>query len=164
MIDLVGLPISVSELLWTIVSFFLFLFLLKRFLYEPILSVMDARNAKVSEGMAEGKAAERELAENRERLSAELTAAGGEARAVIANAKAGAEKEKSARLASSHIEASRVHKDVRERISAEEKAEQAELGAELPELVALLAGRLTGEELDAGSELIRDCIESSGEA
>lgn len=73
MIDLVGLQISTAEFLWTIISFFLFMFLLKKFLYDPILKVMDEREARIQEGLEEGRNAKKALEESKTQLAAELS-------------------------------------------------------------------------------------------
>ena len=41
------LSINISELIWTIINFFLLFFLLKRFLYDPIIRFTDARRARI---------------------------------------------------------------------------------------------------------------------
>lgn len=64
-LDIVGLQISVPEFILTIISFFLFMFLLNKFLFKPVLSFMDARKARIDEGLAEGKKAETALEENK---------------------------------------------------------------------------------------------------
>ena len=45
------LSINISELVLTAISFFLLFFLLKRFLYDPLLRFMDERNARIEEGL-----------------------------------------------------------------------------------------------------------------
>ena len=60
------LSINVSELIWTVVNFFLLYFLLKRFLYTPVVRFLDARQARLDE--AEGKeAAARAVTEETEK-------------------------------------------------------------------------------------------------
>ena len=63
-LDIVGLQISVPEFILTIISFFLFMFLLNKILLKPVLSFMDARKARIDAGLAEGKNAEAALEEN----------------------------------------------------------------------------------------------------
>lgn len=87
-LELVGLQICVPEFIWTVINFFLLMFLLKKFLYTPILSFMDERQARIDAGLEEGKKAEQALEENSRQLSAELTEKGQEARAVISEAAA----------------------------------------------------------------------------
>ena len=50
-LDIVGLQISVPEFILTIISFFLFMFLLNKFLFKPVLSFMDARKARIDEAL-----------------------------------------------------------------------------------------------------------------
>ena len=45
------LSINVSELIWTIVNFFLLYFLLKRFLYTPVVRFLDKRQARLDEAL-----------------------------------------------------------------------------------------------------------------
>ena len=45
------LSINFSELIWTIINFFLLYFLLKRFLYDPITRFMDARRERLDEAL-----------------------------------------------------------------------------------------------------------------
>lgn len=45
------LSINISELVLTVISFFLLLFLLKHFLYDPLIRFMDERNARIEEGL-----------------------------------------------------------------------------------------------------------------
>ena len=52
-LDIVGLQISVPEFILTIISFFLFMFLLNKILLKPVLSFMDARRARIDAGLAD---------------------------------------------------------------------------------------------------------------
>ena len=71
---LIGDPqIFISELIWTVINFFLLLFLLKRFLFTPVLRFMEARKARIDAKIEEERNAEAKLAENTERLQAEKT-------------------------------------------------------------------------------------------
>ena len=82
-LDIVGLQISVPEFILTIISFFLFMFLLNKILLKPVLSFMDARKARIDAGLAEGKNAEAALEENKAQLAQELAQTGAAARGVI---------------------------------------------------------------------------------
>ena len=41
------ISINISELIWTVINFFLLLFLLNRFLYKPVISFMEERQARI---------------------------------------------------------------------------------------------------------------------
>lgn len=162
MLDLAGLQISTAEFLWTIISFFLFMFLLKKVLYEPILKVMDARSERIKAGLEEGKNAQKALDESKAQLAAELSEKGGEARQLISDARTEAEKAKSEVLSTAHTEAEQLHKQVRERVSAEEAAAVSSVESDMPELVAILSNKLLhSDEVVTGDALIKDCIEAS---
>ncbi|MBQ6597068.1 MAG: hypothetical protein IJH79_05900, partial [Lentisphaeria bacterium] len=58
------LTINPSEVIWTVINFFLLLFLLRRFLFKPILGVLDARKARIKAQNAEEERIREEIAEN----------------------------------------------------------------------------------------------------
>ena len=120
MLDLAGLQISTAEFLWTIISFFLFMFLLKKVLYEPILKVMDTRAEHIKAGLEEGRNAQKALEESKAKLADELTEKNGEARQLVSDARTEVEKAKGEALATAHAEAERLHKQGREKVKAEE--------------------------------------------
>ena len=162
-LDIVGLQISVPEFIWTIISFFLFMFLLNKFLFKPVMTLMDERKARIDAGLEEGKKARAALEENEARLAQELAEKGSEARSVISEARSEAEKAKSETLDAAHAAAEKLHKNVRERVKAEEADAVKELDGNMPELVALLSGRLLGGEVSDEVALIENCIRETKE-
>ncbi|MGM9574321.1 MAG: F0F1 ATP synthase subunit B [Oscillospiraceae bacterium] len=162
-LDIVGLQISVPEFIWTIISFFLFMFLLNKFLFKPVITLMDERKARIDAGLEEGKKARAALEENEAQLAQELAEKGSEARSVISEARSEAEKAKNEALDAAHAEAEKLHKNVRERVKAEEADAVKELDGNMPELVALLSGRLLGGEVSDEAALIEDCIRETKE-
>ena len=162
-LDIVGLQISVPEFIWTIISFFLFMFLLNKFLFKPVMTLMDERKARIDAGLEEGKKARAALEENEARLAQELAEKGSEARSIISEARSEAEKAKSETLDAAHAEAEKLHKNVRERVKAEEADAVKELDGNMPELVALLSGRLLGGEVSDEAALIENCIRETKE-
>ena len=162
-LDIVGLQISVPEFIWTIISFFLFMFLLNKFLFKPVITLMDERKARIDAGLEEGKKARAALEENEAQLAQELAEKGSEARSVISEARSEAEKAKNEALDAAHAEAEKLHKNVRERVKAEEADAVKELDGNMPELVALLSGRLLGGEVSDEADLIEDCIRETKE-
>ena len=78
------LSINISELIWTIINFFLLYFLLKRFLYGPILRHMDARRERLDKALEAEKAAEERIQETEEQIEREKRARRDEADELIA--------------------------------------------------------------------------------
>lgn len=163
-LNLVGLIINVPEFIWTIINFFLLMFLLKKFLYTPILKVLDERKEVIDAGLEEGRKAEKALAENEENLKAELAQSGAEAREKISAARGLAEKAKSEVVNAAHAEALNIHKSVQQRVDDEENAARKSVEDSLPELVALLSKQLLhSDEAAENAELINSCVAAAKE-
>ena len=139
------------------------MFLLNKFVFKPVMTLMDERKARIDAGLEEGKKARAALEENEARLAQELAEKGSEARSVISEARSEAEKAKSETLDAAHAEAEKLHKNVRERVKAEEADAVKELDGNMPELVALLSGRLLGGEVSDEAALIENCIRETKE-
>lgn len=161
---IVGLQISISEFLWTIISFFPFMFLLKKFLYEPVLKFMDERKARIDAGLAKGKDAEKAMDDSKAALAEELSKSGAEARQMIGAARSEAEKAKSEKLSAAHAEAAGIHNEVFSRIENEEAEARQSVEDSMPELVSALAQQLLHSNEAAGSgELIKSCVNAAKE-
>ena len=163
-LDIVGLKLCVPELIWTIIDFFLLMFLLKIFLFKPVLRILDERKAKVEAGFAEGKEAEKALEETNAALTEELSEQNNKAREYIGQARAEAEKKRDAVLADAHKEAESLHKGVRERIHAEETAAKTDIEDNMPDMVMMLTKKLLGgENAECSAELVKSCVENAKE-
>ena len=58
------MSINVSEVIWTIVCFFALLFVLKKFLFDPLIRFMEQRQAAIDQGLEKGRDAQRKKDEN----------------------------------------------------------------------------------------------------
>lgn len=66
-----------------IINFVLLLFILKRFAYKPILSLMDERSKKIEKGLQDAETAEKRLTESLAREKEIIAAAREEAQALL---------------------------------------------------------------------------------
>ena len=139
------MSINVSELIWTILCFFVLLFVLKKLLLDPILKVMDARKATVEEGLEAGRQAKIARDENDEALQQAKKDAAQQANVLVQEAKSADEKARQAAVAEAKQSAAQSMTDRREQLKAEEQAVSAELEQELPALVETLASALLKE-------------------
>ena len=140
------LSINVSELIWTIVNFFLLYLLLKHFLYTPVVRFLDARQARLDE--AEKKEADaRAVTEELEKKIEDDKALRREEAAALLSASQREDAERSrGALAEAKAEAARAMESGSERLHSEQEKERAALLCETDELAEALAGQL----LDAG--------------
>ena len=147
-------------------SFLLLIFLVKKYAWENITSILDQRAEKISsdiDGAEEARKKAEELASKRE---AELAGSRTEAKTIIENAKETAEKSKSDILAEAKLEAGRLKEKANQEI-AQNKAEALQsVKGEVADLTVSLAGKIISQNLDghAHKELIDQYIDQLGEA
>lgn len=140
------MSINISELIWTVICFFVLLVVLKKLLFDPLVSFMDARDARIQDGLNAGRTAQQQLdAAARARSEAQRKQAAA-ADALLAEAKSAAERARAQALQSAHQEAAQATRAMRARVRDEETAAAAAVDAKLPELVTALTGGLLGSD------------------
>ena len=140
------MSINISELIWTVICFFVLLVVLKKLLFDPLVSFMAARDARIQDGLNAGRTAQQQLdAAARARSEAQRKQAAA-ADALLAEAKSAAERARAQALQSAHQEAAQTTRAMRARVRDEETAAAAAVDAKLPELVTALPGGLLGSD------------------
>ena len=140
------MSINISELIWTVICFFVLLVVLKKLLFDPLVSFMAARDARIKDGLNAGRTAQQQLdAAARARSEAQRKQAAA-ADALLAEAKSAAERARAQALQSAHQEAAQATRAMRARVRDEETAAAAAVDAKLPELVTALTGGLLGSD------------------
>ena len=140
------MSINISELIWTVICFFVLLVVLKKLLFDPLVSFMAARDARIQDGLNAGRTAQQQLdAAARARSEAQRKQAAA-ADALLAEAKSAAERARAQALQSAHQEAAQATRATRARVRDEETAAAAAVDAKLPELVTALTGGLLGSD------------------
>ena len=147
-------------------SFLLLIFLVKKYAWGNLSSILDERAEKISsdiDGAEEARKKAEELASKRE---AELAGSRTEAKTIIENAKGTAEKSRADILAEAKLEAGRLKEKANQEI-AQNKAEALQsVKGEVADLTVSLAGKIISQNLDghAHKELIDQYIDQLGEA
>ena len=147
-------------------SFLLLIFLVKKYAWGNITSVLDERAEKISsdiDGAEEARKKAEELASKRD---AELAGSRTEAKTIIENAKETAEKSKADILAEAKLEAGRLKEKANQEI-AQNKAEALQsVKGDVADLTISLAEKILSKNLDsqAHKELIDQYIDQLGEA
>ena len=154
-----GLVVHPFWVLVSIVNFLVILYLLRRYLWGPILTVLANRAAKIREGLAMAEAAKVE----RERMKAEverlLAEARREAQAIAERMTKAAEAAAADIRTQAKAEADRIRERGREDATQLHDQALAQLRSELAGMVVLAASRVLGRELDP--EKHRALIEQS---
>lgn len=140
------LSINIWDLLWTFVNFFLLYLVLNKLLYTPITRFMDARQARIDEGLDQERLVREALRAGEERLAGEKEQARAQARQLIEEAQA-ARGEKQEELAKEkRRENQSLRQQLREETARLGEEEAARLKEAEPELAQLLLRRLLRED------------------
>lgn len=144
---LIGNPTTfVSEIIWTVINFFLLLFLLKRFLFNPIIRFTEDRQARMDAKLSEEKEAQTRVAENDERILSEKAKSREEAKHILAQSADEREKKHAAAMTEARAESTQLLKDGEKELGVRKEKTAEKLREATPELAALLAKRLLNEE------------------
>jgi len=143
----------------SIVNFLVLLYVLQRFMWGPITRTLDARAARIREGLEAAEAAKREREEMRAEVERMLNEARQEARAMSERAAQAAEAAAAQIRGDARAEADRTRE--RGRADAQQLHDQAlaQLRGEVASMVVLAAGRILGKEI--GPDQHRALIERS---
>ncbi|HSX57674.1 MAG TPA: F0F1 ATP synthase subunit B [Candidatus Saccharimonadales bacterium] len=123
-------------LLAQIVNFTILLLLLKRFLYKPILKVLDERKAKVAQSLKDAEAIEKRMQDLTIEQQKILDQAKEEANKLIAEAKAEAKELSEKNMAETKKSVAAVLEQNEKRLKLDKEAMMSSAKADLAELVA----------------------------
>lgn len=136
-------------MLWTIISFVLFLLILKKVAWGPIIQALDAREKGIKDNIQAAEAAragaEKSLKEYKQRLSE----AQAEAQKMLANARRDAERIREDLLAKSKTEAEGQIDRARKQIEMEGQDAINRIRAEIADLIVDSARKVIGKTLNS---------------
>lgn len=138
------LSINPSELIWTVICFFALLFLLKRFLYTPLMRFMDERDARVRAGLDERRRMDETLEENARRLEDEQAQEWQEARSLLEKQRQDDDRRRAERVQQARQQAVETEKAAQQSADQLRQNAAAELSQRREALGVSLAERLLG--------------------
>lgn len=144
------MSINVSEVIWTIVCFFALLFVLKKFLFDPLIRFMEQRQAAIDQGLERGRDAQRKKDENDAALREKWRERSVEAKQLLAEGKTVDDRERAWVLESTQKETNKALQEANQRIEQERRQVCADAQEQLPQLVSILAQQLLSG--DTGGE------------
>jgi F-type H+-transporting ATPase subunit b len=144
------LSINVSEVIWTIVCFFALLFVLKKFLFDPLIRFMEQRQAAIDQGLERGRDAQRKKDENDAALREKWKERSVEVKQLLAEGKTADDRERAWVLESTQKETNKALQEANQRIEQERRQVCADAQEQLPQLVSILAQQLLSG--DTGGE------------
>ncbi len=135
-------------IIWTIITFLVVLFVLKKFAWPQLLAALDEREQRISDALATAEQARQEAEEVLREHRQKLTAADEEARKIVAEAREAGAHVRQRIVSQAREEAERMIDQARTSIKSEKRTAVAELRRETANLAVQAAGVLIDANLD----------------
>jgi F-type H+-transporting ATPase subunit b len=158
------LGLNINWFISQLVNFAILLFVLRRFLYKPMLEMLSNRQARIRESMDYAERVKQEAARAQQDYEKKIEESRREGQAIIAQATQQAERARNDILAKAQEEASEIKAKALEDVEYERKRVMAELRDEVAELAILAAGRVLGKALDEQThrQVVDDFLAETG--
>ncbi len=155
-----ALGINGPFLLSQIVNFAILYFLLSRFVFPPVLKMLDERKQTIADGLSAAEIARQEAEDERSQLMSQLESERSEAQKRIAEASTQAEKVKTEILASAQKEAEEIKVKAMQEAEAEKQRILADAKKQIAELTMLATERVVRRGMDQSlqHQLIEDFL------
>jgi len=140
-----------------VVNFFILLFILKKFLYKPILRVLEERKKKIEDSLKNAEEIERKLQLTEDEKEKILAKTSQEAQKLLDRVKKEIELMKEEGKVEAQQEASRIIQKGQEQLKAEMEKMRQELMGNLGTFVAMGMEKMTGKVLNKKDQ--RDIFE-----
>lgn len=160
-----GLGINLGYLISQIINFVLLLFILRQFLYKPIVAMLDRRSEKIRTDLQEAEESRSKAEAARQEYEQQLEQARDERRSIVAQATEQAEKMKEEILSEARVEAAEIVSKAQDEMEFERRQVLRQAQDQIVDLALTAAGRVVGESLDekAHRRLIQEFIGEVGE-
>ncbi len=136
------LTINISELLLTVLSFFILMFLLNKLLFKPVISFREQRQKGIDDCFEQERQAKEKLAETQKDLDCRRTDSLKQAETILAQAKAQAQQEAEATAKQAEIQAEEKMQQAEKEAQELRRAGSKALEEQRRQLAADLADRL----------------------
>jgi len=153
------LGINGWQLAVQMVAFIVFVFLLWRFALGPIVSVLDKRQARISESLEAAERMQAELKETQAKNEEVMAQARREAQEVLVTARQNAEQIESRAREKAEASADEFLNRAQETLRQETAQARQALRQEVADLAVMAAGRIIRKEINPADQ--RDLIEST---
>jgi F-type H+-transporting ATPase subunit b len=146
-----------------IVNVVLLVWLLSRFLYTPVLNMLNERTKRIQDSLSEADKVRAQMADARRDYDAELAKARQEAAGIVTQAQERARAQEQEIVAQARQEAERIRAEARDQALREREQMVGELRSQVATLVTQTATKVLGAELKSNHDtLIEESLASLG--
>src|SRR5919205_1630387 len=139
---------NTSLIFWELITFFILLFLLYRYVYPPVRDQIQRRQSEIEQAIDEAQKTRNEARELLAEYRRQIEEARGEARRILDEARKQGEAARERTKQEAREEGERVIQRAREEIERERDAALREVRREVADMVVGATERVIGRELD----------------
>ncbi|MGI6685656.1 MAG: F0F1 ATP synthase subunit B [Bacillota bacterium] len=156
--------IDFHDLIWAIINFTVLLAILYKFLYGPLLKMMESRENEIKNNITQAEEMRVEAETSRVQLQEALNNARKEAQEIINNAVKVGEETKNQIISEAKESALRLTERAQEEIQREKEQALADIRNEVASLAVLAAGKIVGKTITADEQrkLVDEYIQGVG--
>lgn len=147
------LNINIWDILWTVINLLVFYFLLRKFLFRPVLNMLDRREQMIKDDFDKAKKAADEAEELKARYESELNNAHAEAAKIASTAKKRAEQDSAEIIADAREEAASMISDAQKTIERDRAAAVEQAKSEIADLAVMAASKVLEKNIDEESNV-----------
>ena len=158
------MSIDLNTLIWSIINFFVLLAILYKFLYKPILGMIDSRKEEVANNLSHADASRKEAEDMFADYKKQLAEATSEAAEIITKANKAAEEAKNALILQARDEATAISVKAQQEIGREKEKALKEVRDEIAGLAVLAAGKVLEKSItkEDHEKLVNDFVSQVG--
>lgn len=149
---LLNLGIQGKLLIAQIINFIILLWVLKKFVYIPLLKVMEERRRKIKKGIADAEKSSQKLEEMRAEEERIIKKAQQEAQAIIAKAEKQAQKNSEEIIQQTKLKAKEVIEEAKKEIKNEKNKALEEAKDQIAELAFLMAEKVIDKKMNQNND------------
>jgi len=155
-----ALGINFTAVIWHTVNFLLLMWLLQRFLYRPVLRMLDERSTRIHDSLAQAEAVQQRTAQLEQESRSILDEARREGQQILTQARGNAERIVNEATTRAQQEADRLVERTKEQLARERQQTFQELREQIADLTVSAAGHVIRRSLDdtAHRELVREFL------
>lgn len=152
--------VSPGLAIWTILTFLVLLFLLKKFAWIPLLKALEERRAGIEKSVEDAKAATARLQEVQEESNRLLATARSEASTIVTRSRADADRFREEMRVKAQEESAAIVKNAQKVIQQETQRAMAQIRTEAVDLSVAIASKLLRRNVSADDNqaLIQEAI------
>jgi len=136
------MELHIPDMVWAIINFLVLVAILNKFLYKPLLGMLDKRKEEIVTNLENAKEAKNDALKMKEEYTRALEQSKQEAREILDKAVKIGEETKDSIIGQAREEATKITEKAQSMIRLEKEQAKAELRKEVASLAVLAAGKI----------------------